>query len=172
MQFLIESVGGADWSYFSALCWMFGRRLYEQYGIPIGLISSNYGGTRVEAWSSPETISRCNSRYKRIYWNFLLEVFFWIMFWYSLNCTFIFNKIQSKCAFILAMNDPCWIEDSRFILNAFLILLYRIWLNIIRMWGVLPSTTLNVSYRSYCIQLCLFKSFYKNLKTSTTHIIL
>ena len=59
-----ESVGGKDWSYFSALCWMFGRRLYEQYGIPIGLISSSYGGTRVEAWSSPETNSKCNGRYE------------------------------------------------------------------------------------------------------------
>ena len=49
--------------YFSAMCWMYGRRLYDQYGIPIGLISSNYGGTRVEAWSSSQTISRCTGRY-------------------------------------------------------------------------------------------------------------
>lgn len=49
--------------YFSAMCWMYGRRLYDQYGIPIGLISSNYGGTRVEAWSSSQAISRCTGRY-------------------------------------------------------------------------------------------------------------
>ena len=59
----IDSVGGKDWMYFSAMCWMYGRRLYDQYSIPIGLISSNYGGTRVEAWSSLQTIARCNGRY-------------------------------------------------------------------------------------------------------------
>lgn len=68
----VESVDGKDWTYFSALCWMFGRRLYERYGIPIGLISSNYRGTRVEAWSSPETNSRCAERYR----NHLIRMFF------------------------------------------------------------------------------------------------
>ncbi|XP_057290069.1 sialate O-acetylesterase-like [Hydractinia symbiolongicarpus] len=53
------SVGGAAWQYFSAICWMYGRRLYDLYKIPIGLISSNYGGTRVEAWSSPQTLAVC-----------------------------------------------------------------------------------------------------------------
>ena len=85
-----ESVGGADWSYFSALCWMFGRRLYEQYGIPIGLISSNYGGTRVEAWSSPETNSRCNGR---------LELFFWTLIYIELY-VFPLEKSKRMCFFI------------------------------------------------------------------------
>ena len=44
---------------FSALCWMYGRRLFDLYKIPIGLISTNYGGTSVEAWSSPETLRKC-----------------------------------------------------------------------------------------------------------------
>ena len=61
-----ESVGGKDWTHFSALCWMFGRRLYERYGIPIGLISSNYRGTRVEAWSES------TERYR----NHLIRMFF------------------------------------------------------------------------------------------------
>ena len=38
---------------------MYGRRLYDQYKIPIGLIDSNWGGTCAEAWSSPEALAKC-----------------------------------------------------------------------------------------------------------------
>ncbi|XP_057294535.1 sialate O-acetylesterase-like [Hydractinia symbiolongicarpus] len=48
-------------SQFSAICWMYGRRLFDQYHVPIGLISSNFGGTRIEAWSSPDMLARCNA---------------------------------------------------------------------------------------------------------------
>jgi len=54
------SVGGGDWSYFSASCWFFGRDLYDTYGVPLGLISSNWGGTYIQAWSSPTALSQCN----------------------------------------------------------------------------------------------------------------
>lgn len=54
-----SSLNGYGWNYFSAICWMYGRRLYDIYKIPIGLISSNYDGTTVEAWSSPESLLRC-----------------------------------------------------------------------------------------------------------------
>ena len=57
---VIDSVGGNDWQYFSAVCWMFGRKLYDKFKVPIGLISSNYGGTPVEAWSSPDALRKCN----------------------------------------------------------------------------------------------------------------
>ena len=46
-------MGGPARKYFSAICWMFGRRLHDRYQVPIGHISNNYGGTSVEAWSSP-----------------------------------------------------------------------------------------------------------------------
>jgi len=55
------SIGGKTWTYFSAVCWMFGRRLFDKYSIPIGLMNVNYGGTCVEAWSSPEMLAKCNS---------------------------------------------------------------------------------------------------------------
>eukprot|EP00731_Ephydatia_muelleri_P021229 Em0013g956a len=60
------SVGGPDWGYFSATCWFFGRNLYDQLQYPIGLIDTDWGGTRVEAWSSPDALAKCNASLIRI----------------------------------------------------------------------------------------------------------
>ena len=39
---------------FSAVAYHFGRMLEDSLGVPIGLISTNWGGTRAEAWTSRE----------------------------------------------------------------------------------------------------------------------
>lgn len=44
---------------FSAVCWLFGRNLYRKYGRPVGMIETNWGGTRVEAWTSAEALPTC-----------------------------------------------------------------------------------------------------------------
>ena len=51
--------GNDDFDIFSATCYYFGRELYKSLGsrIPIGLITSCWGGQRVETFSSPEALN-------------------------------------------------------------------------------------------------------------------
>ncbi len=49
-----ETVTKGLWGGFSAAGYFFGRELYQQLNIPIGLIHSSWGGTIAEAWTSPE----------------------------------------------------------------------------------------------------------------------
>lgn len=42
---------------FSAVAYYFARSLYEKYQVPIGLISTNWGGTVAQAWTSYEGLS-------------------------------------------------------------------------------------------------------------------
>merc|ERR1712226_125221 len=44
---------------FSAVCWLFGVRMSQLYNRPIGLVKSVWGGTRIEAWSSPDALQIC-----------------------------------------------------------------------------------------------------------------
>ncbi|MBN1153842.1 sialate O-acetylesterase [candidate division KSB1 bacterium] len=39
---------------FSAVCYFFGKNLYEKYNVPIGLINSALGGSTAESWISEE----------------------------------------------------------------------------------------------------------------------
>ncbi len=43
---------------FSAVAYFFGRKLYKELNVPIGLIQSAWGGTVVEAWTSGETLKK------------------------------------------------------------------------------------------------------------------
>ena len=59
IYFITESVGYGAWSYFSAVCWEYGRHIQKSLGYPIGMISTTWGGTPVEAWSSPDALKKC-----------------------------------------------------------------------------------------------------------------
>lgn len=43
---------------FSACAYFFGRKMHQDLGIPIGLISAAWGGTRIEPWISEEALER------------------------------------------------------------------------------------------------------------------
>ena len=43
-----------DVNQFSAVAYFFARKIYEKYGVPIGLINASVGGTPIEAWTSEE----------------------------------------------------------------------------------------------------------------------
>lgn len=43
---------------FSAVGYFFGSRLHRELGVPIGLISTNWGGSSAEAWVSPEVLKK------------------------------------------------------------------------------------------------------------------
>jgi sialate O-acetylesterase len=57
-----HSVGGPDWSYMSAVCWLYGRMIHQALdGRPIGLIATSWGGTFIEFWMPPKALQDCNT---------------------------------------------------------------------------------------------------------------
>ncbi|NXH45267.1 SIAE acetylesterase, partial [Dicaeum eximium] len=54
-----ENLGHGNFTYFSAVCWLLGRSLYEALGFPIGLVEVAWGGTPIEAWSSRRVLQAC-----------------------------------------------------------------------------------------------------------------
>lgn len=49
-----ETIKEGGWGGFSAAAFYFGRKLQEELQVPIGLIDSTWGGTRIESWTPPE----------------------------------------------------------------------------------------------------------------------
>ncbi|WP_411845419.1 sialate O-acetylesterase [Roseibacillus persicicus] len=43
---------------FSAVAYFFGSQLHEELGVPIGLVSTNWGGSSAEAWMSEEVLQK------------------------------------------------------------------------------------------------------------------
>jgi sialate O-acetylesterase len=39
---------------FSAVAYFFGRKIHQELNVPVGLINSSWGGTRIEPWTPPE----------------------------------------------------------------------------------------------------------------------
>ncbi|NXW44856.1 SIAE acetylesterase, partial [Nyctiprogne leucopyga] len=54
-----ENLGQGNFTYFSAVCWLLGRYLYEALRYPVGLVEAAWGGTPIEAWSSPRALRAC-----------------------------------------------------------------------------------------------------------------
>ena len=44
---------------FSAVCWLYAKYVYKNRGVPMGLVETSWGGTNIEAWSSPDSLHAC-----------------------------------------------------------------------------------------------------------------
>ncbi|XP_041361501.1 sialate O-acetylesterase-like isoform X2 [Gigantopelta aegis] len=67
--------------HFSAVCWLYAEYLYPHVNHPIGLVDTAWGGTPVEAWSSPDALGACAAKQKRgpgghsVLWNAMINPF-------------------------------------------------------------------------------------------------
>ena len=64
------SPGHTLFSTFSAVCWLFGKRLATRLSaepgpLPLGLISNNWGGTKLEVWTPPAAYPACGREAER-----------------------------------------------------------------------------------------------------------
>ena len=48
-----DTIASGGWGGFSAVAYYFGRELHRELNVPIGLIDSSWGGTRIEPWTPP-----------------------------------------------------------------------------------------------------------------------
>ncbi len=49
-----KNIAQGSWEGFSAVGYFFGRYLYKKLNVPVGLIDSSWGGTRIEPWTPPQ----------------------------------------------------------------------------------------------------------------------
>ncbi|KAI2653646.1 Sialate O-acetylesterase [Labeo rohita] len=108
-------------------CWLFGRYLYETLKYPIGLVHSSWGGTPVEAWSSPRALHKCglmNSQFlvksnfwenastkwnSSVLWNAmihpLLNMTITGAIWYQGEANANYNRDKYNCSFPVMIDD-------------------------------------------------------------------
>ena len=48
-------------THFSAICWFFGKAMYEELHVPIGLVSFSNNGSPLQTWCPPSVLTECGS---------------------------------------------------------------------------------------------------------------
>ena len=66
---MISSSG--NFTSFSAVCWLYGKYLFQNIKKPIGLIDTSWGGTPVEAWSSPDALKKCGLAKSKVWYGII-----------------------------------------------------------------------------------------------------
>ncbi|KAM4828450.1 sialate O-acetylesterase isoform 2-T3 [Thomomys bottae] len=118
------NLGHGNFTYMSALCWLFGRYLYETLQYPVGLVSSSWGGSTIEAWSSPRSLRNCEDYLKKpipesvsgpskhsVLWNAMIHPLRSMslkgVIWYQGEANMDYNRDKYNCTF------PALIADWR-----------------------------------------------------------
>lgn len=129
--------GGSSFSYFSSVCYYFGLELHKTLHIPIGLVSSAFGGSLIEAWSPPSVINSCTNiawegnnegnKHPGAFYNKMIHPFLNMtikgMIWYQGEENVKFNSGNIR------RNDGYGCLFTHFIEE------YR------RLWSIIPGTT-------------------------------
>ncbi|XP_072094609.1 sialate O-acetylesterase [Mobula birostris] len=119
-----EILGRGNFTSFSAVCWLFGRYLYDKLRYPIGLVESSWGGTPIEAWSSKRALSKCNLSFNvsngneatgphepSVLWNAMIHPLKRMAIkgtiWYQGEANAAWHNTEYNCTF------PAMIEDWR-----------------------------------------------------------
>nr|XP_020455900.1 sialate O-acetylesterase isoform X1 [Monopterus albus] len=104
---------------FSAVCWLFGRYMFDKLKYPIGLVESCWGGTAVECWSSSRALKQCGLEPtgdntltdNSILWNAmihpLLNMTLKGAIWYQGEANAGYHQDKYNCSF------PAMIDDWR-----------------------------------------------------------
>ncbi|XP_051254303.1 sialate O-acetylesterase isoform X2 [Dicentrarchus labrax] len=101
---------------FSAVCWLFGRYMYETLKYPIGLVESCWGGTPVEAWSSSRALQQCELDQTKdgpnnnsVLWNAmihpLLNMTIKGAIWYQGEANTDYHQEKYNCSFPVMIDD-------------------------------------------------------------------
>lgn len=64
-----KTIAEGGWNGFSAAGYFFGRELHKRLGVPVGLISADWGGTVIQTWTPPEGFAQVpalKSEYERV----------------------------------------------------------------------------------------------------------
>jgi sialate O-acetylesterase len=130
-----SSLGNGVWSFFSATCWHFGKSLNKNLNIPIGLITTAWGGTNIEKWTTSKVIEDCGAAKggdDQTLWNAMIHPFFKLTIfgaiWYQGESNTGYNRDQYSCTFPRMIND--WVSfiihtlSKTFLVNFLSFLIY------------------------------------------------
>ncbi len=90
---------------YSAVAYFFARKLYEETGIPIGIINSSWGGTGVETWTSADAYKTLGDSFKQQYKNIEIGDDF---------NTFVGQNDKNKEAYLTALKDDPGLKEQWF----------------------------------------------------------
>ena len=105
--------------FMSAVCFLYGRKVFDVTGVPQGMVDADWGGTRVEAWSSQDVLDACDvpsnsggdANADTVLWNGMINPILRVslkgFLWYQGEANGNYNRDLYNCTF------PAMIEDWR-----------------------------------------------------------